>query len=201
MTIVHHYRQGDILLLYALALILTLSSTAFGWIPRLTTRYGNFQSCSRRRILLSFANKSNDNDMPDKSDEISSSSGDTNNNNKGEEDDRLPLFSSEVDHHASVLKLEAIFNDIDTKDKSASLINSKDRVVLDSWMDWTGDDSLVPCAGDSCGDVDVSIFFRYYSSFIIAMNLDLYHICLLPLIATNPLVFLFFCITYSTTAM
>ena len=89
--------------------------------------------------------------MPDKSDE-SSSSGDTN-NNKEEEDDRLPLFSSEVDHHASILKLEAIFNDIDTKDKSASLINSKDRVVLDSWMDW-------PCKGDSCGDEsDVSIFF------------------------------------------
>jgi len=153
--IVKHHRRGDILLLYALALILTLSSTAFGWIPRLTTRYGNFQSFSRRRILLSFANKSNDNDMPNKSDEPLSS-GDTN-NNKGEDGDRLPLFSSEVDHHASVLKLEAIFNDIDTKDKSASLINSKDRVVLDSWMDWT-DDKLVPCKGDSCGD-EVSIIF------------------------------------------
>ena len=105
--------------------------------------------------MLSFANKANDNDMPDKSDELSSSSGDTSNNNgyDKEDDDRLPLFSSEVDHHASILKLEAIFNDIDTKDKSASLINSKDRVVLDSWMDW-------PCKGDSCGDEsDVSIFF------------------------------------------
>ena len=78
MTILKHYRRGDILLLHALTLISTLPSTVFGWIPRLTTRYGNFQSCSRRRILLSFANKSNDNDMPDKSDE-SSSSGDTNN--------------------------------------------------------------------------------------------------------------------------
>ena len=102
--------------------------------------------------------------MPDKSDELSSS--DDTNNDKEEDDDRLPLFSSEVDHQASVLKLEAIFNDIDTdtKDKSASLINSKDRVVLDSWMDWT-DDNLVPCKGDSCGDVDVSIFFRSYSSY------------------------------------
>jgi len=98
--------------------------------------------------------------MPDKSDELSSS-GDTN-NNKGEEDDRLPLFStSEVDHQASILKLESIFNDIDTKNKSTSLINSKDRVVLDSWMDWT-DDNLVPCKGDTCGDVDVSIFLDIF---------------------------------------
>lgn len=157
MRIVQHYKRGDILLLYASTLILILSSTAFGWIPRLQQRYG-FHSSSSRRILLSFANKSNDNDVPDKSDELSSSSGDTN-NNKGEEDDRLPLFSSEVDHHASVLKLEAIFiNDIDTKDKSTSLINSKDRVVLDSWMDWGSDDNLVPCKGDSCGD-EVSIIF------------------------------------------
>ena len=67
----------------------------------------------------------------------------------------MPLFSLEVDHQASILKLEAIFNDIDTKDKSTSLINSKDRVVLDSWMDWTAaDDNSVPCKGDSCGDGD-----------------------------------------------
>ena len=155
MRIVQHYKRGDILLLYASTLILILSSAAFGWIPRLQQRYGFHNSSSSRRILLSFANKSNDNDMPDKSDEPSSS-GDTS-NNKGEDNDRLPLFSSEADHHLSVLKLEAIFNDIDTKDKSASLINSKDRVVLDSWMDWT-DDNLVPCKGDSCGDVDVSVF-------------------------------------------
>ena len=162
MRIVQHYKLGDILLLYASTLILILSSTAFGWIPRLQQRYGFYNSSSSRRILLSFANKANDNDMPDKSDELSSSSGDTSNNNgyDKEDDDRLPLFSSEVDHHASILKLEAIFNDIDTKDKSASLINSKDRVVLDSWMDWTDDNNLVPCKGDSCGDVDVSFFLK-----------------------------------------
>ena len=156
MTILKHYRRGDILLVHALTLISTLPLTAFGWIPRLTTRYGNFQSCSTRRILLSYANKSND-DNDKHVNKSGNKSGDTTNNNgydDKEEEDRLPLFSSEVDHQASVLKLEAIFNDIDTKDKSASLINSKDRVVLDSWMDW-------PCKGDSCGDgdeFDVSFF-------------------------------------------
>ena len=165
MTILKYYRRrGIILLLYALTLILILSSSSvFGWIPRLTTRYSGFHNSSTRRILLSLAsNKSNeDNDKLNKSDKPSSS-GDTSNNNgynkEEDEDDRLPLFSSEVDHQASILKLEAIFNnlvDTDTKDKSASLINSKDRVVLDSWMDWTAaDDNSVPCKGDSCGDGD-----------------------------------------------
>ena len=162
MTILKYYRRrGIILLLYALTLILILSSSSvFGWIPRLTTRYSGFHNSSTRRILLSLAsNKSNDNDMPDKSDEPSSSGDTPSNNNEYNKEDRLPLFSSEVDHQASILKLEAIFNfndiDTNTKDKSTSLINSKDRVVLDSWMDWTAaDDNSVPCEGDSCGDGD-----------------------------------------------
>ena len=154
MTILKHYRRGDILhLLNALTLIfILLSSTVFGWIPRLQQRYGFHNSSSSRRILLSFANKSNDDNdehVNNKSDNLSSSD-DT--RYDVEDDDRLPLFTSEVDHQASVLKLEAIFN-YNTQDKSTSLVNSKDRVVLDSWMDW-------PCKGDSCGDeLEVSIFF------------------------------------------
>ena len=171
---VHNPLGMSPLLLYTTtaAIIIIQTPTAFGWIPRtiLTSSSGvrNLSDVgSRRRVLLSASNKVNNNSSKNIDDESDDARGD---NKKGhdEGDSRLPLFA-EGDRRlrASVLRLEAIFNDVEMDtdyfidDSNKSNNNGKslldgERVVLGGWMDW--DEG--PCKGDSCGDEsDVSLIF------------------------------------------
>ena len=116
---VHNPLGMSPLLLYTTtaAIIIIQTPTAFGWIPRtiLTSSSGvrNLSDVgSRRRVLLSASNKVNNNDSKNINDESDDAIGD---NKKGhDEGERLPLFAEgDQQLRASVLRLEAIFNDVE----------------------------------------------------------------------------------------